>query len=37
MKVNLLELGETYIATVDGSYGTKGFVTDVIDDKRSYI
>ena len=27
---NLLLLGETYIATVDGSYGTKGFVTDVI-------
>ncbi|MGR3763797.1 dihydroorotate dehydrogenase electron transfer subunit [Rossellomorea sp. NS-SX7] len=24
------ELGETYIATVDGSLGTKGFVTDVI-------
>lgn len=24
------ELGPTYIATVDGSYGTKGFVTDVI-------
>ncbi len=24
------ELGETYIATVDGSVGTKGFVTDVI-------
>lgn len=23
-------LGETYIATVDGSFGTKGFVTDVI-------
>ncbi|WP_141431251.1 dihydroorotate dehydrogenase electron transfer subunit [Bacillus sp. 03113] len=23
-------LGETYIATVDGTYGTKGFVTDVI-------
>jgi dihydroorotate dehydrogenase electron transfer subunit len=22
--------GETYVATVDGSYGTKGFVTDVI-------
>lgn len=28
------ELGETYIATVDGSYGTKGFVTDVITGKR---
>lgn len=25
------ELGETYIATVDGSKGTRGFVTDVID------
>ncbi|MDQ0245615.1 dihydroorotate dehydrogenase electron transfer subunit [Bacillus fengqiuensis] len=25
-----LTLGETYIATVDGTYGTKGFVTDVI-------
>lgn len=24
------ELGPTFIATVDGSYGTKGFVTDVI-------
>lgn len=24
------ELGSTYIATVDGTYGTKGFVTDVI-------
>ncbi|MDF0725249.1 dihydroorotate dehydrogenase electron transfer subunit [Cytobacillus sp. S13-E01] len=23
-------LGETYIATVDGSYGSKGFITDVI-------
>ena len=28
-----LELGETYVATVDGSYGVKGFVTDVIADK----
>lgn len=27
-------LGETYIATVDGSYGTKGFVTDVITEKQ---
>lgn len=26
-------LGETYVATVDGSYGTKGFVTDVIKEK----
>ncbi|MFJ7830012.1 dihydroorotate dehydrogenase electron transfer subunit [Peribacillus sp. NPDC097284] len=25
------ELGDTYIATVDGSYGTKGFVTTVIE------
>ncbi|MED3906977.1 dihydroorotate dehydrogenase electron transfer subunit [Geobacillus thermodenitrificans] len=25
------EFGETYVATVDGSYGTKGFVTDVIE------
>ncbi|MBA4537581.1 dihydroorotate dehydrogenase electron transfer subunit [Bacillus aquiflavi] len=24
-------LGKTFIATVDGTYGTKGFVTDVID------
>ncbi len=24
------KLGKTYISTVDGSYGTKGFVTDVI-------
>src|SRR5699024_3769087 len=23
-------LGDTYIATNDGSYGTKGFVTDII-------
>lgn len=27
-----LENGETYIATVDGSYGSKGFVTDIIKD-----
>ncbi|WP_338451993.1 dihydroorotate dehydrogenase electron transfer subunit [Niallia oryzisoli] len=26
-------LGETYVATVDGTYGTKGFVTDVIAEK----
>src|SRR4051794_2105195 len=26
-------LGETYVATVDGSYGTKGFVTDIITEK----
>ncbi|WP_456279456.1 dihydroorotate dehydrogenase electron transfer subunit [Bacillus sp. AK128] len=25
------ELGDTYIATVDGTYGTPGFVTDAID------
>lgn len=25
------ELGDTYVATVDGTHGTKGFVTDVID------
>lgn len=29
-----LENGETYITTVDGSYGTKGFVTDVIEEKK---
>ncbi|MDD1511185.1 dihydroorotate dehydrogenase electron transfer subunit [Priestia megaterium] len=29
-----LALGETYIATVDGSYGTKGFVTTVIDEQH---
>lgn len=29
------ELGETYIATVDGSYGTKGFVTTVIDQLKN--
>jgi dihydroorotate dehydrogenase electron transfer subunit len=28
------EIGETYIATVDGSYGIKGFVTDVISEKQ---
>jgi dihydroorotate dehydrogenase electron transfer subunit len=28
------ELGETYIATVDGSYGTKGFVTNIIEDRK---
>jgi dihydroorotate dehydrogenase electron transfer subunit len=27
-------LGETYIATADGSYGSKGFVTDVIAEKN---
>ncbi|MFZ3587988.1 dihydroorotate dehydrogenase electron transfer subunit [Bacillus sp. DJP31] len=25
------ELGDTYVSTVDGTYSTKGFVTDVID------
>ncbi|MEW9501368.1 dihydroorotate dehydrogenase electron transfer subunit [Jeotgalibacillus marinus] len=25
------ELGDTYVATVDGSHGIKGFVTDVVD------
>jgi len=28
------ELGETYIATVDGSLGTRGFVTNVIDEHQ---
>lgn len=28
------ELGDTYIATVDGTKGTKGFVTDVIEKER---
>ncbi|MFE8695247.1 dihydroorotate dehydrogenase electron transfer subunit [Cytobacillus sp. FJAT-53684] len=28
------QLGETYVATVDGSYGTKGFVTDIIEDRK---
>lgn len=28
------ELGETFISTVDGSKGTKGFVTDVINEKQ---
>ncbi|MEW8969126.1 dihydroorotate dehydrogenase electron transfer subunit [Mesobacillus jeotgali] len=27
----LAEFGEVYVATVDGSYGKKGFVTDVLD------
>ncbi|MBS8263394.1 dihydroorotate dehydrogenase electron transfer subunit [Mesobacillus boroniphilus] len=27
----LAELGEVYVATVDGSYGRKGFVTDILD------
>ncbi|WP_096199288.1 dihydroorotate dehydrogenase electron transfer subunit [Bacillus sp. FJAT-45350] len=28
------ELGPTYVATVDGSHGTNGFVTDVIDNEN---
>ena len=24
------KLGETYVTTVDGTYGTKGFVTDIM-------
>ncbi|MBS4189160.1 dihydroorotate dehydrogenase electron transfer subunit [Bacillus sp. FJAT-49705] len=28
------QLGETYIATVDGSYGVNGFVTDVIESEK---
>lgn len=31
------ELGTTYVATVDGSRGTKGFVTDVIDRYRLHF
>jgi dihydroorotate dehydrogenase electron transfer subunit len=27
----LAEFGEVYVATVDGSYGRKGFVTDILD------
>ncbi|MDQ0270304.1 dihydroorotate dehydrogenase electron transfer subunit [Cytobacillus purgationiresistens] len=27
-------LGTTYVATVDGSYGSKGFVTDIIGDNK---
>lgn len=27
----LAEFGDVYVATVDGSYGTKGFVTDIFD------
>ncbi|WP_367888048.1 dihydroorotate oxidase B electron transfer subunit [Bacillus wiedmannii] len=30
-KEKFAELGDTYVATVDGTHGTKGFVTDVID------
>lgn len=29
-KEEFSKLGETYISTVDGSYGTKGFITDII-------
>jgi dihydroorotate dehydrogenase electron transfer subunit len=28
------KLGETYVATVDGSYGTQGFVTNIIEDRK---
>lgn len=28
------KLSETYVATVDGSYGTKGFVTNIIEDRK---
>ena len=28
------ELGTTYVATADGSYGEAGFVTNVIEDKK---
>ncbi|WP_367949314.1 dihydroorotate dehydrogenase electron transfer subunit [Bacillus sp. FJAT-29790] len=28
------QLGETYVATVDGSFGTKGFVTNVIENEK---
>lgn len=28
------KLGETFVATVDGSYGTKGFVTNVIENEK---
>ena len=30
MKYKFKKFGETYVSTVDGSVGTKGFVTDVI-------
>lgn len=29
-----MQHGETYVATVDGSYGRKGFVTNVIEDEK---
>lgn len=28
------DLGDTYVATVDGSYGTKGFVTTIIEEQK---
>lgn len=28
------KLGETYVATADGSFGTKGFVTDIINEQK---
>jgi dihydroorotate dehydrogenase electron transfer subunit len=31
------ELGETYVATADGSFGAKGFVTDVISDENLHF
>lgn len=33
-KEKFVQLGETYVATVDGTMGTKGFVTDVINEKQ---
>lgn len=32
---NFSLLGDTFIATVDGSYGKKGFVTDIIDELQT--
>jgi dihydroorotate dehydrogenase electron transfer subunit len=32
-----LKNGETYVATVDGTYGMKGFVTDVITEKEIHF
>ncbi|WP_199426008.1 dihydroorotate dehydrogenase electron transfer subunit [Thermaerobacillus caldiproteolyticus] len=32
-----VKLGETYVATVDGSCGTKGFVTDVIAERSIFF
>ena len=37
MKKNLKKFGETYVSTVDGSVGTKGFVTDVIKNFKQKI